>query len=241
VDTLELAPKVLPRPSTPASAPAVPSRSLTGLLVAGGAILSVASGLIHVAAVPEHWANYRIAAFFFIGLGIFQVAWAALLLGRPSRLLYAAGAAVSLGTIAVWAVSRTSGLPFGPFAGIAERAGRADVISTLFEEALVLVLILLAYGVGERRQGRCPYRAGIAGILAVTGSLTLWALTALNAGAHGAAVAGTRSQVNLLSELAGHHGLHLLFAGGAVVVYASYVAGYVRRHGWPSFSWRLEP
>jgi hypothetical protein len=40
--------------------------------------------------------------------------------------------------------------------------------------------------------------------------------------------------------VAGHHGLHLLFAGGAVVVYASYVAGYVRRHGWPSFSWRLD-
>jgi hypothetical protein len=169
------------------------------------------------------------------------VAWAALVLGRPSRLLSAAGAAASLGTIAVWAVSRTSGLPFGPFAGIAERAGRADVISTLFEEALVIALILLAYGVGERRHRESSgSRAAVAGILAVTGSLTLWALTALHAGGHGAALAGARSQVNLLSELAGHHGLHLLFAGGAVVVYASYVAGYVRRHGWPSFSWRLD-
>ena len=237
MDTLELAPQVLPRPL----APAAPPPSLTGLLVAGAAALSVASGLIHVAAVPEHWANYRIAAWFFIGLGIFQVAWAALVLGRPSRLLFAAGAAASLGTIVVWTVSRTSGLPFGPFAGIAERAGRADVISTLFEEALLIALILLAYGVGERRrQERSGYRAAIAGILGITGSLTLWALTALHAGGHGAAVPGARSQVNLLSELAGHHGLHLLFAGGAVVVYASYVAGYVRRHGWPSFSWRLD-
>ena len=210
-------------------------------LLAGAAILSVAAGLVHFAAVPEHWANYRIAALFFIGLGIFQVGWAALVLGRPSRLLYAAGAAASLGTIAVWTVSRTSGLPFGPFAGIAERAGRADVISTLFEEALLIALILLAYGVGERRrQERSGYRAAIAGILGITGSLTLWALTALHAGGHGAAVPGARSQVNLLSELAGHHGLHLLFAGGAVVVYASYVAGYVRRHGWPPFSWRLD-
>jgi hypothetical protein len=161
--------------------------------VAGAAILSVASGLIHIAAVPEHWANYRIAAWFFIGLGIFQVAWAALVLGRPSRLLSAAGAAASLGTIAVWAVSRTSGLPFGPFAGIAERAGRADVISTLFEEALVIALILLAYGLGERRrQEPSGYRAAVAGILAVTGSLTLWALTALHAGGHGAALGGAR-------------------------------------------------
>ena len=237
MDTLELASQVLARPS----APVVPSRSLTRLLVVGAAILSVASGLIHVAAVPEHWANYRIAALFFIGFGVFQVAWAALVLGRPSRLLYAAGAAASLGTIAVWAISRTSGLPFGPFAGVAERAGRADVISTLFEEALVIALILLAYGVGERRRQECSgYQAAIAGILGVVASLTLWALTALHAGDHGAGLVGARSQVNLLSELAGHHGLHLLFAGGAVVVYVAYVAGYVRRHGWPSFSWRLD-
>ncbi|HEY2666787.1 MAG TPA: hypothetical protein VGK51_08110, partial [Actinomycetota bacterium] len=130
----------------------VPPRNLTGPVVAGAATVSVAAGLIHLAAVPEHWANYRSAALFFIGLGIFQIVWAALVLGRPSRLLYAVGAAASLGTIAIWAVSRTSGLPFGPFAGIAERAGRADIISTFFEEALVLVLIVLAYGAGERRR-----------------------------------------------------------------------------------------
>ncbi len=236
MDTLELAPQFLSRPA----APAARSCSLTGLLVAGAAILSVASGLIHIAAVPEHWTDYRIAALFFIGLGIFQVAWAALVLGRPSRLLYAAGAAASLGTIALWAVSRTLGLPFGPFAGIAERAGRADVISTLFEEALVIALILLAHGVGERRrEERSEYRAAIGAFLGITGSLTLWALTGLHAGGHGAGLVGAQRQVNLLSELAGHHGLHLLFAGGAVVVYFSYVAGHVRRHGWPSFSWRL--
>jgi hypothetical protein len=201
----------------------------------------VASGLIHFAAVPEHWADYRVAALFFVGLGVFQVVWAALIIGRPSRLLYAAGAAASLGTIALWAVSRTSGLPFGPFAGIAERAGRADIISTLIEEALVIGLILLAYGVGERRRCERPaYRAALTAIAAVTGSLTIWALTALHTGGHGAG-AGPQSQVNLLPELVGHHGLHLVFAGGAVLVYFAYVVGYVRRHGWPSFSWRLNP
>src|SRR3982074_2446573 len=60
-------------------------RSLTSLLLAAAAMVSVASGLIHFAAVPEHWADYRIAAVFFVGLGIFQVVWAALLVGRPSR------------------------------------------------------------------------------------------------------------------------------------------------------------
>jgi len=44
-----------------------PPRSLTGLLLAAVAMVSVASGLIHFAAVPEHWASYRIAAVFFVG------------------------------------------------------------------------------------------------------------------------------------------------------------------------------
>jgi hypothetical protein len=218
-----------------------PPRTLTGLLLAAVATVSVASGLIHFAAVPEHWADYRIAAVFFVGLGIFQVVWAALVMGRPSRLLYAVGAAASLLTIGIWIASRTSGLPFGPFAGVAEQAGRADIVSTILEEVLVIALILLAFGVGERRRyDRSVSRAAITAILGVTASLTIWALTALHAGAHGTGV-GPQPQANLLPELAGHHGLHLLFAGGAVLVYFAYVVGHVRRHGWPSFSWRLNP
>src|ERR1700704_5335752 len=185
----------------------------------------MASGLIHFAAVPEHWASYRMAAVFFIGLGAFQVGWAALVLGRPGRLLSAVGAAASLLTIGIWIASRTSGLPFGPFAGVAERAGPADIVSTILEEVLVVALILLAFRVGERRRyDRSAFRAAIAAILAVTASLTIWALTGVHGGAH---------------ELAGHHGLHLLFAGGAVVVYFAYVVGHIRRHGRPSFSWKL--
>jgi hypothetical protein len=204
-----------------------PPRTLTGLLLAAVATVSVASGLIHFAAVPEHWADYRIAAVFFVGLGLFQVVWAALVMGRPSRLLYAAGAAASLLTIGIWIASRTSGLPFGPFAGVAERAGRADVVSTILEEVLVVGLILLAFRVGEhRRYDRSASLAALIAILGVSASLTIWALTGLHGGAH---------------ELAGHHGLHLLFAGGAVMVYLAYVVGHVRRHGWPSFSWRLNP
>jgi hypothetical protein len=204
-----------------------PPRTLTGLLLAAVATVSVASGLIHFAAVPEHWADYRIAAVFFVGLGLFQVVWAALVMGRPSRLLYAAGAAASLLTVGIWIASRTSGLPFGPFAGVAERAGRADVVSTILEEVLVVGLILLAFRVGERRRyDRSASLAALIAILGVSASLTIWALTGLHGGAH---------------ELAGHHGLHLLFAGGAVMVYLAYVVGHVRRHGWPSFSWRLNP
>lgn len=36
-----------------------------------------------------------------------------------------------------------------------------------------------------------------------------------------------------------HHLFHILFAGGAAGAFVLYVAIDVRRHGWPSFSWRI--
>jgi hypothetical protein len=38
-----------------------------------------------------------------------------------------------------------------------------------------------------------------------------------------------------------HHLFHILFAGGAAVAFAVFVAVDVRRHGWPTFSWRGAP
>ena len=35
-----------------------------------------------------------------------------------------------------------------------------------------------------------------------------------------------------------HHLFHVVFAGGAVVVFVGFVVDDVRRHGWPSFTWR---
>ena len=53
-----------------------------------------------------------------------------------------------------------------------------------------------------------------------------WALAAVH-GSHGPGP---------LAHLVGHHGLHLFFAGGAVVVYFCYLVAHIRRNGWPSFS-----
>ncbi|MGH2656317.1 MAG: hypothetical protein ACRDIZ_06440 [Actinomycetota bacterium] len=35
-----------------------------------------------------------------------------------------------------------------------------------------------------------------------------------------------------------NHLLHVLFVGGAAVAFVAFVVVDVRRHGWPSFSWR---
>lgn len=44
-----------------------------------------------------------------------------------------------------------------------------------------------------------------------------------------------------LGQTLAHHFFHILFAGGAAVVFAVFVWRDIRRHGWPAFSWRLRP
>ena len=42
-----------------------------------------------------------------------------------------------------------------------------------------------------------------------------------------------------LHRQAAHHAFHLLFVGGAVIVFSIYLVREIRRNGWPSFSWRV--
>jgi hypothetical protein len=42
-----------------------------------------------------------------------------------------------------------------------------------------------------------------------------------------------------IGQVVAHHLFHILFLGGAVVVFAAYAIVDIRRHGRPSFSWRL--
>ena len=211
--------------------------------MAAAVVASGAAGVIHFAAIPEHWAIYRAAGVFFGALGAFQVVWAALVVGRPSRGLSVAGAAVAVATIGIWGISRVSGLPFGPYAGIPERAGRPDVVATVFEELQVLAIILLALAPLERWERRSlarrAYRRTLGLMAGAAAPLTVWAVAAVHGGAGHRVPAQAPS--GLLAHLVGHHGLHLLFAGGAVVVYFCYLVAHIRRNGWPSFSWSLQP
>jgi hypothetical protein len=44
-----------------------------------------------------------------------------------------------------------------------------------------------------------------------------------------------------LGQTLAHHLFHVLFAGTAALVFGIFVAIDVRRHGRPTFSWRLRP
>jgi len=56
---------------------------------------------------------------------------------RPNHALRQIGAIVNLGVIALWLVSRTTGLPFGSQPWIPEPVGMADLFATSFEVVLV--------------------------------------------------------------------------------------------------------
>jgi hypothetical protein len=44
-----------------------------------------------------------------------------------------------------------------------------------------------------------------------------------------------------LGQAVAHHLFHILFGFGAALAFGIYVVVDIRRHGWPTFSWRLRP
>ncbi len=158
-----------------------------------------AAAVIHVSAASDHAGHGRTVTFFLMVAGV-QLVMALLLVSRPSDRRVPAGAIVlSLAVVAVWAVSRTAGMPLGPSPTEAEPAGAPDVAAGLLELVVAGVgALLLAPGVAEvPMPGRrtAPWRR------ALIGSALLLALTpALVADSHhdGAGHHGT-------GEAAAHH------------------------------------
>jgi hypothetical protein len=104
--------------------------------------LSAGAGTIHLSVAADHLHEYVLFGAFFIALGVAQIGWAALiaLLGPSRPLLIAVTANVAV--VALWAFSRTTGLPLGPNSGVPEAVGFPDLTATLFEAILVAYVLL---------------------------------------------------------------------------------------------------
>jgi hypothetical protein len=105
--------------------------------------LSAAAGTIHLTVASDHFAEYFLFGLFFVVVGVAQLAWAAVaaIAGPVKPLLL-----LSLGNaliVVLWAGSRTTGVPLGPHPGVPEPVGYADVVTTVFELALVSVAVAL--------------------------------------------------------------------------------------------------
>jgi hypothetical protein len=115
--------------------------------------LSIAAGLIHAIAMIDHFSHYWLFGVFFLVLTYGQVLWGlALLRGRSSDRGLRLGAFANLAIVAVWLVSRTLGVPFGPNAGDPEPIGPMDVAATL--DQLVLVAYVGVLLLPRLRDGR---------------------------------------------------------------------------------------
>jgi hypothetical protein len=123
------------------SQPLFAPRHLAGVTVGQLTLasLSIMAGGIHAWVVPEHYEEYPVFGLFFALIGVAQAGWAAAVLRRPTRLLHIAGIALSAGLLALWALSRTAGVPIGPEAGEAEPAELLDVVAGVAELAIIVV------------------------------------------------------------------------------------------------------
>ncbi len=100
---------------------------------------------VHFVVMPEHFGEATLYGIFFVFAASLQVVFGILMLGRPSRPLIAVGLVGNLAVIALWALTRTAGIPLGPDAARPETVGGLDVLATGFELLIVAGSALLLW------------------------------------------------------------------------------------------------
>jgi hypothetical protein len=132
--------------------------------------------VIHALAVDAH-RQWLAAGVFFAAIAAIEGLLGVAVLVVPSRRVCLVAAGVSAGTVAVWLVSRTTGLPVGPTPGVPEAVAAPDSISTLLEALTVgaLVPLVLSSGVVQAAGRGRRDRAAAAALVAVIALLTVLA------------------------------------------------------------------
>jgi hypothetical protein len=123
-------------------------------LAAAGSV--IAAG-VHVAVCPEHYGEGWLYGAFFTVTATAQLLWAALLMLRPDPRVVRAGLVATLALVALWAVTRTAGIPLGPERGEVEEVGALDAVATTCE-----ALVVMASAWALTRSGRQDHRRAVA-------------------------------------------------------------------------------
>ncbi|MBF6237470.1 hypothetical protein IU474_10355 [Nocardia otitidiscaviarum] len=135
------------------------------------ALASLGAATIHLAAASEHYDRWAAAGVFFYAVAAFQAGWAIVALWRRAgRLLMWAGLLVNAGVIATWVLSRTSGPPIGPSAGVPEPVTRAGVTAVVLESVICVAALWLLSG--WAREASVPAKGAIVavGVAAAAGA-----------------------------------------------------------------------
>lgn len=102
------------------------------------AIASLGAAVIHFAVTPDHWRDWLLSGLFFASIAVFQLIWALLAWTRPPAVLLVAGIVVNAGAVALWVLTHTVGMPFGPHAGAPEGVAGASICVLLLECYVVM-------------------------------------------------------------------------------------------------------
>ncbi|MFL5679229.1 MAG: hypothetical protein ACJ77B_01360 [Chloroflexota bacterium] len=131
------------------------------------AALSLGAAAIHFAAAAEHVEELGDLGLGFYFAAEFQVAWGLLWLFRRGHVMAWVGIAGNAAIAAAWLWSRLVGLPAGPTPWQPEAVGLADALCTLFQGAIVALLVLRLRGIELAVVRRIRDAAGAATIAAV--------------------------------------------------------------------------
>src|SRR5205085_3081516 len=154
--------------------------------MSGLALLSLAAAAVHLSAATDHREHRLIFAFFIVS-AVVQLAWAGLIVQRPTSRLLLVGAAVNAAFVGIWLLSRTAGVPLVAGATAPEEIGLKDTVCVLFEVLVVSGVALLAVMPAVARTARVSADAATRGITAVGVVVVLLAVPAsLSAHSHGA-------------------------------------------------------
>jgi hypothetical protein len=176
--------------------------ALSGAVRTMAAGLSIGAAVIHFGAVPGHIQEAAWVGPGLVVAGTFQAAWALAWLIERSPSVIRFGILGNLVIVALWLVSRTSGLPVGDLAGRPEAIGGADAAATLYELLLVGLLAVQRRGLNGRLSARLRGAGSVAtiavvpaiGMVLVVTTLALASLTGhghTEDDGHGGVVSGT--------------------------------------------------
>lgn len=121
-----------------ASSPDRPSAPVTV-----AALASIGAGAIHATAAGAH-SEHRAAVVAFALTAVFQIAWGALVLVRPSRAVALVGVAGNSTALGGWVLAKTSGISFVTGLDVQEDPQFADTLAAaLAVVAVVGALVVL--------------------------------------------------------------------------------------------------
>jgi hypothetical protein len=142
------------------------------------AALAFVGALIHVGAAVDHWRQYHLYTLAFSCLAALQTTWAAMIVRRRSGRVLLLGCSLQIGIVALWAISRTVGVPLAPQAWTPEGLGVADVTETIAE--LITVVAVLSVLLAGRSKYALAARRWMPSVLV----LTIVVSTLFGTGAH---------------------------------------------------------